>query len=114
MLGGQGAMGTAMADMGSRGLASLNLSFPGTLAGSLTSGQPDSLPCPWSLLCHCQASSPRAESMLEDPGSGWLRPHSTDEHSQWHHLVPLHTAPSPPTQTPVLLHKSLPGPRDWA
>ena len=48
MLGGQGTMGTAVADVGS-----LNLSFPGTLAGPLTSGQPDSLPCPWSLLCHC-------------------------------------------------------------
>lgn len=48
MLGGQGAMGTAVADMGSRGLAFLNLSFPGALAGSLTSGQPDSLSCPLS------------------------------------------------------------------
>lgn len=53
MLGGQGTVGTAVADVGSRGLASLNLSFPGTLAGPLTLGQPDSLPCPWSLLCHC-------------------------------------------------------------
>lgn len=34
-------MGTAVADVGSRGLASLNLSFPGTLAGPLTLGQPD-------------------------------------------------------------------------
>ena len=117
MLGGQGVMGTVVADGGLQRAGVLELVLSRDLRGV-----PD-LGAAW-----CPPASPCPCCVIARPAHPELNPHWQIQTRAWVAAVPQHlqlqqmealgplcpshlpTAPCPPTKTPVLLHKSPPGP----